>query len=327
MRADRLLSLLMLLQARGRMTAEELAIELEVSERTVYRDLEALSASGVPVLTERGPGGGCMLPERYRTNLTGLTGSEVRGLFLSVAPGPLADLGLGKAIDAAMLKLSASLPTIHKRELERVRGRIHIDTAEWFRPEEPVPHLKTIEEAVWQERRLAVSYTRSNGTRTRRYLHPYGLVAKAGVWYLVAAARSSVNVLTYRVSRVREAEILDEHFERPNDFNLAVYWEQQCREFEASMPSYTVEVRVAPDCVSFLPTFLGEWVRGLIDNAPPPDAEGWITLSLTFESFDVARANMLAMGTGVDVVGPPELRHSIVGVARSVVSQYLGSDR
>ncbi len=322
MRADRLLSLLMLLQARGRMTAEDLAVELEVSERTVYRDLEALSASGVPVLTERGPGGGCMLPERYRTNLTGLTEREVRGLFLSVAPGPLADLGLGKAIDAAMLKLSASLPTIHKRDLERVRGRIHIDAAGWLRPEEPVPHLKTIEDAVWQERRLAISYTRSNSTRIKRYVHPYGLVAKAGVWYLVAATRS--NILTYRVSRVRDAEMLDEHFERPKDFNLAVYWERQCAEFEANMPSYTVEARVAPDCVPFLPTFLGEWVRSLIDNAPPPDAEGWIILSLTFESFDVARANMLAMGTGVEVLDPSELRHSVVGAARSIAAFYLG---
>lgn len=322
MRADRLLSLLMLLQARGRMTAEDLAIELEVSERTIYRDLEALSASGVPVITERGPGGGCMLPERYRTNLTGLTEPEVRGLFLSVAPGPLADLGLGKAIDAAMLKLSASLPTVHKRDLERVRGRIHIDAAGWLRPEEPVPHLKTIEDAVWQERRLEISYTRSNNSRIKRYVHPYGLVAKAGVWYLVALTRA--NVLTYRVSRIREAEMLDERFERPKDFNLAVYWEQQCHEFEANMPSYTVEVRVAPDCVSFLPTFLGEWVRGLIDNAAPPDSEGWIALTLTFESFDVARANMLAMGTGVEVLEPPELRRSIVGAARSIAAFYLG---
>ena len=321
MRADRLLSLLMLLQARGRMTAEELAAELEVSERTVYRDLEALSASGVPVLTERGPGGGCMLPERYRTNLTGLTESEVRGLFLSVAPGPLADLGLGKAIDAAMLKLSASLPTIQKRELERVRGRIHIDTAEWFRPEEPVPHLRVIEDAVWQQRRLDISYTLSNGSRVKRFVQPYGLVAKAGVWYLVASSRG--NLVTYRVSRVREAHILQEQFERPEDFDLAAYWDKQCAEFEAGMPSYRVEVRVAPDCVSFLPIFLGEWVRIVIDNAGPPDAEGWIELELTFESFDVARANMLALGTGVEVLGPPELRHSVVGAARSVVNQYM----
>ncbi|HUP26989.1 MAG TPA: WYL domain-containing protein [Chloroflexia bacterium] len=324
MRADRLLSLLMLLQARGRMTAEQLSAELEVSERTIYRDLEALNAAGVPVLAERGPGGGCMLPERYRTNLTGLTESEVRGLFLSVAPGPLADLGLGKAIDAAMLKLSASLPTVHRRELERVRSRIHIDTAEWFRPEEPVPHLKTIEEAVWQEKRLAISYTTSSGARVKRYVHPYGLVAKAGVWYLVASSRT--NTVTYRVSRVREAEVLPDGFERPSEFNLAAYWEQQCSEFEAGMPSYTVRLRVAPDCVSFLPAFLGEWVRQPIEEADPPDREGWISLALTFESFDVARGNMLAMGTGVEVLDPPELRRSVAGTARSIANYYLGGN-
>lgn len=324
MRADRLLSVLMLLQARGRMTAGELAAELEVSERTIYRDLEALHAAGVPVLAERGPGGGCMLPEKYRTNLTGLTESEVRGLFLSIAPGPLSDLGLDKAIEGAMLKLSAALPKSHRHGLERVRQRIYVDTAEWFRPEEPIPHLKTLEEGVWQEKRLAIDYVRADGSRVRRYVHPYGLVAKAGVWYLVAASREFIVV--YRVSRIKEAELLDEGFERPADFDLANYWNKWCAEFEAGMPRYVVKVRVAPDFVTTLPTILGEGVRTLIDRAGPRDHEGWITLSLMFESFEAARAGMLSLGTGVEIVEPSEMRRSVAGMARSIARLYTGDN-
>ena len=320
MRADRLLSVLMLLQARGRMTAGELAKELEVSERTVYRDLEALHAAGVPVLAERGPGGGCMLPEKYRTNLTGLTESEVRGLFLSVAPGPLTDLGLGKAVEAAMLKLSASLPESHRHDIERLHQRIYVDTAEWFRPEEPIPHLKTLEDAVWQEKRLALTYIRSDGVRVRRYVNPYGLVAKAGVWYLVGEGLKYVTV--YRVSRIREAEMMDDGFERPSEFDLSGYWDQWCAEFEASLPKYAVTVRVAPDFVTTLPTLLGEGMRTLIDRADPPDDEGWITLSLTFESFEMARAHVLSLGTGVEVIEPAEMRKGVAGMARSIARLY-----
>src|SRR5687768_8992894 len=242
MRADRLLSIVMLLQARGRMTAQELAEELEVSLRTIYRDLEALHTAGVPVLADRGPGGGCMLPEQYRADLTRLTSSEVRGLFLSVVPGPLADLGLGKAVEAALLKLAAELPDTQKREVERVRGRIHVDTAHWFRIEEPTPYLKTIEEALWHERTLLLTYRRADSVRVRRFVNPYGLVAKAGVWYLVGAVRGSL--YTYRVSRVREAEVTHEHFKRPDDFNLAAYWEKWCAEFERSVPKYPVKMLV-----------------------------------------------------------------------------------
>ena len=188
MRADRLLSILMYLQARGRMTAYELAEELEVSERTIYRDLEALHAAGVPVLAERGPGGGCQLPEEYKVSLTGLTENEVRGLFLSPVSGPLADLGMGKALEAAMLKLSAALPSTHRRDVERMRQRVLVDTAQWFRPSEPVPYLPLLQEAVWQDRTLRFTYRRADGVHVKRTLDPYALVAKSSIWYLVGAA-------------------------------------------------------------------------------------------------------------------------------------------
>src|SRR5512147_2861952 len=153
MRADRLLSLLMLLQARGRMTAQELARELEVSERTIYRDINALSASGVPVYAESGPGGGCALLDSYRTNLTGLTADEARALFMLSIPAPLDQLGVGQELRAALLKLSAALPSSRRPDEERARQRIHIDSLAWFQGEDPVPHLHTLQQAVWQDRR------------------------------------------------------------------------------------------------------------------------------------------------------------------------------
>src|SRR3954447_10877315 len=260
MRADRLVAMLMLLQARGRMTARDLAEELEVSERTVYRDVDALSIAGVPIYAERGPGGGCALLDGYRTNLTGLNEAEVRALFLQNAPAPLSDLGLGKAVNAAMLKLSAALPAAHRQDVELMRQRIHLDSAEWFRHEEPVPYLPMIQEAVWQECRVDMVYRRADGQQSRQYVEPYGLVAKASIWYFVgsSAAQSHVygvsrvktarkQLRTYRVSRVLSAELTQEHFERPSGFDLPSYWAEWSREFEKSLPSYPVNVRVSPD--------------------------------------------------------------------------------
>jgi predicted DNA-binding transcriptional regulator YafY len=320
MRADRLLSIVMLLQARGRMTAQELAEELEVSLRTIYRDLEALNAAGVPVLADRGPGGGCMLPEQYQANLSALTGSEVRGLFLSAVPGPLADLGLGKAVEAAMLKLAAELPDTHKRDVERVRGRIHVDTAQWFRIEEPTPHLKTIEEALWQERTLLLTYRRADGNKVRRFVNPYGLVAKAGVWYLVAAMRGAL--FTYRVSRVREAELTHEHFKRPDTFDLRNYWERWCREFEENVSRYPVTMLVREEYLSQMPALYGEGVNALIEAAGAPDERGRIELTLTFESFNAALTHLLGMGTGAEIVSPAELRRAVLDMASRVVDMY-----
>lgn len=340
MRADRLLSMMMLLQARGRMTASELAAELEVSERTVYRDLEALHTSGVPVLAERGPGGGVTLPAKYRTDLTGLTEPEVRGLFMSIVPGPLSALGLDKAIEAAMLKLAASLPAVQRRGVEQVRGRIHVDTAPWFHPAEAVPHLKLLQEAVWQSCRVIISYRSAGGVRSRSHFNPYGLVAKAGIWYLVgvpvwerraagisqarAATQDMQDVMVYRVSRINDAELTGETFERPEGFDLAGFWAEWCADFEARLPRYCAAVRVAPDMVPALPAIYGESVRAIISEAGPPDAEGRLTIQLTFESFEAARASMLGLGTGAQIVEPAELRESVIRAAASIVASYMG---
>lgn len=335
MRADRLLSILMFLQARGRMTAAELAEELEVSERTIYRDLEALNAAGVPVLAERGPGGGCELPENYRTNLTGLSELEVRGLFLSAVPGPLADLGMGKSIEAAVRKLTASLPAVHRQGLEQVRERIHVDTSEWFQPAESLPHLDTIEQAVWQSYQVDMTYLTASGARVKRCIEPYGLVAKGTVWYVVAGvaegarvfkvahikpARRSVQV--FRISRITSAKRLESQFERPESFDLKRYWDDWCREFQERLPKYHATVRVASYFIPTLTRIYGEGVRAIIDSADPPDESGWITITLTFDSFEAARGSILGLGTAAEVINPSDLRAAILEMASDVVDFY-----
>jgi predicted DNA-binding transcriptional regulator YafY len=322
MRADRLLSLLMLLQARGRMTAHKLAEELEVSERTIYRDIDALSVAGVPVYGERGPEGGFALLDSYRTNLTGLTADEVRALFMLSIPAPLAELGVSQELKSALLKLSAALPTTRRHDEERVRQRFHLDSTWWFQGEEPAPHLQTIHQAVWQDCRLYITYRMQFGTpvEIERLVDPYGLVAKAGVWYFVCASKGQIRV--HRVSRVLDARLSDESFERPAGFDLVAFWEEWCSEFEESRPYYPVTVRVAPDLVPLLPQYFGDQVRAAIAQAGPPDAEGWIALELPFETLVAARVRILGFGRAIEVLEPEPLRKSVLDFAAQIVDLY-----
>ena len=323
MRADRLLSLLMLLQTRGRMTAQELAEELETSVRTIYRDIDALSAAGVPVYAERGPGGGCALLDSYRTNLTGLTEDEVRALFMLSIPAPLAELGVGQELKAALLKLSAALPSTRRGDESHVRQRIHLDWVGWHQPEEPVPHLQAMHQAVWQDRKLHITYPVeivSYVKQFERLVDPYGLVAKAGVWYLVCAGDGRMRVL--RVSQVLDAVLSDERFERPADFDLAAFWEHWCTRQEENRPSYPVTARVSPKIVPLLPFYFGKGIHDAIAHASLPDAEGWITLVLPFETARAARDRILGFGSAVEVLEPKPLRASIVDYAMQIVSFY-----
>ena len=212
MRASRLVQLLLLLQARGRMTAANLAVELEVSERTIHRDVDALSAAGVPIYAERGPHGGIQLVDGYRTRLTGLTGDEAEALFLSGLPGPAAELGLGTVVAAARLKVLAALPTELRARASRLVERFHLDAAGWFHASESVPHLGALADAVWESRRVTVGYRRAGG-EVDRILDPVGLVLKAGIWYLVAVTDGQVR--TYRISRFSRVTPTDRTFERP----------------------------------------------------------------------------------------------------------------
>ncbi len=320
MRADRLLSMLMLLQVRGQMTARELARELEVSERTIYRDVDALSAAGVPVYGEPGPEGGYALLDSYRTTLTGLTAGEARALFMLSIPEPLADLGVRQELRGALLKLSAALPDARRRDEERVRQRFHLDSTWWRQGQEQVPHLQPIHQAVWQDRKLHVTYRPPFATEIERLVAPYGLVAKAGVWYLVCARNGGLRA--HRVSDLLDVRVSDKSFERPGDFDLVAFWEEWCTEHEAFLADYTATVRVAPSFIPELPRYFGNHIHTKIARARPPDGKGRIRLDLSFESFEAARERILGFGRGVEVLEPQALRRSVLDYAEQIVALY-----
>lgn len=295
MRADRLLSILLLLQVHRRLTARDLARRLEVSERTIHRDMESLSAAGFPV--ERGIGGGWMLVEGYQTNLTGLNRDEIQALFLTKPLRLLADLGLKKASDAAFIKLTAALPSMHRNSAEQARQRIHVDLAGWNHSSESIEFLPLLQEAVWQERKLKFSYQRGGGCdEVERLVDPLGLVAKGSAWYLVAAVEGEIR--SYRVSRVIDANLTDDPCLRPEDFDLAAYWEQSTVNFKAQLPQYLAIVRVHPDIFPRL-RFAGRFAR--IGQADPPDAGGWIRVTLRFDVEEMAVEWVLSFGAQMEV--------------------------
>ncbi len=320
MRADRLISLLMLLQTRGRMTAQELADKLEVSPRTVYRDLDALSASGVPVYADRGPNGGCFLLESYRTNLTGLTEKEVQALFMFTVPGLLADLGADKTSETAMLKLTAALPSPFQHNAEWVRQRVHLDTAPWFHPAEPVPFLPIIQEGIWQNRRVRLVYRRGDGRWVKRLMEPYGLAAKTSIWYVVGRVNKGMQV--YRVSRIQEATLTEGQFERPKSFDLPTYWATWCAEFETSQSQYTVKLRVAPAGIPLMILTFGEGMHTLLTETAEPADHNCLILQMTFESEAAACRQLMGLGTAVEVLAPPSLRHHLHTTALQQATLY-----
>jgi predicted DNA-binding transcriptional regulator YafY len=323
MRADRLLSILMILQAQGKVTVRDLAEELEVSERTIYRDITALSVSGVPIYTERGPGGGVSLIERYRTDLTGLSKDEVRALFMLSIPTPLTELGVGRELKTALHKLAAAIPSSYHSDEVIARQRIHLDWSPWFREEESLQHLETIQRAMWSDRKLCLRYWTQHMTwlgPLETVVSPYGLVAKAGVWYLICATEDHLCVI--RVSWVIEAQQLEEEFVYPEDFDLVSYWTTWCRKYEENRPYFSAQVRVSPKLHHWLPDIFGDDVREEIERADPPDEDGWITLSLTFETLESARKQLMNFGRSVEVLSPPALRSSLVDYAHQILHVY-----
>ncbi|WP_162787768.1 helix-turn-helix transcriptional regulator [Anaerolinea thermolimosa] len=320
MRADRLLSLLMLLQTHGRMTARDLAAELEVSERTIYRDLEALSTAGIPVYTERGPGGGIALVEEYRTNLTGLTADEVQALFMLSIPSPLLQLGVGETLRSALRKLAAALPPSRLPDREMARQRIYLDTSWWGQPGQVLPHLATVQQAIWQERRLRVAVRTFFGGEIDVIVEPLGLVAKASEWHLVALRSGRPHV--YRVADLTAVEMLEDAFERPADFNLVAFWEAYCARVEAERGIYGVRLRISPDLARELTWHLGEQAAGALSRAGAPDAEGWREITLWFSDPAEARGRILSLGRAAEVIDPLPLRKSVLDYARQIVQFY-----
>jgi predicted DNA-binding transcriptional regulator YafY len=302
MRATRLVSLLLLLQMRGQLTAQELAHHFEVSVRTVHRDIESLAAAGVPVEAVRGPAGGYRLAGGYRTKLTGLTAAEAEALF--VAPAPAAELGLGGVLANARLKVLAALPTELQERASRAERYFHLDTRRWFRAEDTVPHLPTIASATWHEQRLSARY-REGSRIVQRTLDPLGLVLKGGAWYLVAHRSAGMRV--YRVSRFVSVRVRDEGFERPDDFDLGAYWQQWSRTFEASRPRVEVKLRASELALRFLPRD----VQG---------GDGVFTVG--FENLEEAFRELLKFGLDAEVLEPAELRERIAQTAGDVAQMY-----
>jgi predicted DNA-binding transcriptional regulator YafY len=314
------LSLLMLLQSRGQMSARELARALEVSERTIYRDVEALSLAGVPIYAESGRDGGYALLDSYRTTLTGLTEGEVRALFMLSIPAPLIELGVSQHLRGALLKLSAALPESRRQDEERVRQRFYLDSSWWHQGDEPVAYLQTIHQAVWEDRKLQISYRLPFSLGIQQVVDPYGLVAKAGVWYLVYAHNQSIRV--HKIADLLEVCLLPEHFEHPDEFDLASYWQAWCSEREKNHSLYPVTVAVAPDFLPILPWYFGNTIRARIAHSPPADEEGWVTLQLSFESLEAARDRLISFGRGMRVVEPLALRLSLADYAAQIVDLY-----
>ncbi|WP_338743223.1 helix-turn-helix transcriptional regulator [Actinomadura luteofluorescens] len=342
MRASRLLSLLLLLQTRERMTARELAAELEVSVRTVYRDVDSLSAAGVPVYADRGPDGGYRLLGGYRTRLTGLTAAEAESLTLSALPGPASQLGLGDVL-AAELKLMAALPPDLRTRASRIRERFHLDAPGWFRTPDDVPHLHAIADAVWNQHRIEVLYRRwRRPQQVTRHLEPLGVVLKAGTWYLIARpapsdpprtgtgtgtaetpADTAHDPRTYRVSRVLTLRALPGHFDRPHGFDLAAFWATYAERFEADAYREHATVKLSPDGLTRTQILLPPTMaRAALDTATPPGPDGWVHATLPIESVRHAHVEFLKLGADVEVIDPPHLRDMIAATARTLAARY-----
>ncbi|HET7582188.1 MAG TPA: WYL domain-containing protein [Candidatus Limnocylindria bacterium] len=319
MRASRLVTLLLLLQTRGRLTAAELARELEVSERTVHRDVEALSEAGVPIYAERGPHGGVQLVDGYRTRLTGMTGDEAEALFLSGLPGPAAELGLGTVMTAAQLKVLAALPGELRARASRLVERFYLDVAGWFHDNEPVPQLATLAEAVWDARPVTIDYERGD-RRVVREIGPLGLVLKAGTWYVVALFEGEPR--TYRVSRVATATLGEGHFTRPEGFDLAAFWTESSAAYEREVLRLPVVVRVAPGKLERLAEFVGWRAIEQAEELGEPDADGWKRFRLRLDWPEEVPGKLLGIGGDLEVLDPPEVRAELVALASGAVARH-----
>ncbi|MFE5263053.1 helix-turn-helix transcriptional regulator [Streptomyces coelicoflavus] len=330
MRAARLIKMVLLLQSRPAMTAAELAQELEVSERTVTRDAQALSEAGVPVYAERGRAGGYRLVGGYRTRLTGLARGEAEALFLSGVPGALREMGLEDAASAARLKVSAALLPSLRDASRTAAQRFHLDAPSWFREPGTPELLPAVADAVWDDRRVAARYRRGEEEVVRE-LEPYGLVLKAGVWYLCArvapAARAAGggSFRVYRIDRFTAVEAGGERFERDGDFDLPAFWAERAEQFARSILRAEVVVRLSAVGVRRLPYAVdAPAAREALEAAGAPDAEGWVTVTLPVESEDVAHEQLRGLGPEVEVLAPAALRGRFARDAGRLAGLYGG---
>lgn len=321
MRADRLLSLMLVLGAQGRHTAQELAERLEVSERTIYRDIDALSAAGIPIYTQTGVNGGVFLDEHYRISLTGFSRTELQSLFVAAGSSPLADLGLAK--EDSLLKLFAALPAMQRREVERVRGRFFIDPSNWFQIVETTSVLPLLQQAVWEDRMIRVTYQPIEGTVGERLLEAHALVAKANIWYLVGR-KPGGELRNFRIARFERVALTDEHFQRDEAFDLPTYWKESCEQFERisreHMPPYVTLLRVHPRMFWYFPGYM----EGRYEKVGTPDTEGWITVRAVFDSLEHARTQVLGFGTYAETLEPRGLYETVLETAAAILKFHEG---
>lgn len=318
MRAARLIKMVLLLQSRPSMTAAELARELEVSERTITRDAQALSEAGVPVYADRGRSGGYRLIGGYRTRLTGLARSEAEALFLSGLPRALREMGLDDAASAARLKVSAALLPSLRDASDTAAQRFHLDAPGWYQEPKTPELLPTIAEAVWDDRMLTARYRRGHDREVERELAPYGLVLKAGIWYLCARAGGG-DFRVYRIDRFAAVVVSEERFERDETFVLPDFWDERAADFARSILRSEVVVRLSEAGARQLPyaTDRAAATQALAE-AGPPDELGRITVTLPVESHDVAFSQLLSVGPELEVLEPPALRERFAeAVART----------
>lgn len=316
MRADRLVAILMLLQKNGRTTAQALAAELEVSERTIYRDIDALCIAGVPLYAQRGPGGGISLLESYRTDLTGLTTAELEALMTLSVPAPLLDLGIGADLSSALRKVAAAVPGARREPGSRIQERFLIDSSEWSGTVYADSLFETIRKALWDDWELAVSYYSEMGGHAgtiSAVVRPLGLVAAAGEWYL-AAGRDSFTIVIPLAS-ILSANITDQPFDRPHDFQLEAFWHQRSALKQQQHPSLFVAATIKE---SLLP-LVGDRLEGDPEDVP---GEAKCHVTLRFETFERARTSILGLGNAIEVTAPLSLRLSIEDYARQIVSVY-----
>ena len=335
MRADRLVSLALLLQARGRASARALAAELEVSVRTVYRDIAALNLAGVPVVTESGPGGGCWLLDGYRFPLRGLSGDEAAALLVLGVPAAVAELGLADALAAAQQKIRITAGTGGGgggAGRGAAPALVHLDMPRWFGGSEPVPWLRTLAAAVRARHQLRLGYRRGSGDdETTRVVCPLGLVNKAGTWYLVAAGVKRAagedtgaegDPVVFRVGRVTSAVALPAAFTRPESFDLTAFWSRWSDSFMTSRPKIEVLVRAAPGALAAFPEVFGDAARKALDAARPADEHGFREVALTFEHEAAAVQRLAGFGGQVEVLSPVAVRDRLIATARQLLEHY-----
>jgi predicted DNA-binding transcriptional regulator YafY len=320
MRADRLISILMLLNASGRMTARQMANELEVCERTIYRDIDALSITGIPIYSECGPGGGYSLLESFRAGLFGLNELEMRALLMLSIPQPIKDLGFGQDLRRALMKLSTAVPVASIKNGSQGNSRIHLDSVPWEYTSEQVPHLKILHQGLIENRLIDINYYGSFDTKIEMLATPLGLVAKTNIWYLICEVKNHMRVV--RISSIIEARILEEKFRYPEDFNLIAFWEEWCKVAEAIRLSFPVKLYVSPGLFEILCYKYGE-ISTLVQDYPSPvSRDGWVKILLTYESFEEALNNILGFGCAAEVIEPVSLRLSVIDFALQITKFY-----